>query len=425
MLAWKKFGNGETPESSGIKGDHLVGKYYVLFDRHYREEVAALVDGGMAKEEAERQAPSMLEIQDMLRQWEAGDQKTLQLWRMMNGWVYEGFDATYATLGVTFDKVYHESETYLTGKKMVEEGLEKGVLFRKEDGSVWIDLTEEGLDQKLLLRADGTSVYITQDLGTALLRHRDYGFDRMIYVVANEQDYHFKVLKLVLKKMGYAWADGIYHLSYGMVDLPSGKMKSREGTVVDADDLLAEMVQTAEEATRELGKLENFDSEEAHRLYRMIGIGALKYFILKVDPKKKMLFNPAESIDLNGNTGPFIQYTHARVRSLVARAEERAGGKPRFNWHQPEVNRKERELMNWLYRYPSVLAASREGYNPSLVANYVYELSKNYNQFYHDTHVLNEEDAEKRSFRLTLTEVTGRVIKSGMTMLGIDVPERM
>lgn len=426
MLAWKKFGNGETPESSGMKGDHLVGKYYVAFDKQYKKEIEELVAGGMSKEDAEKKAPSMLEVQDMLRKWEAGDKETIELWKMMNQWVYDGFDVTYKTLGIDFDSTYYESNTYLLGKDIVEEGLKKGVFFKKDDGSVWIDLTADGLDQKLVLRADGTSVYITQDIGTAALRYKDNpDVKQMIYTVGNEQDYHFKVLFLILNKLGYDWAKECYHLSYGMVELPEGKMKSREGTVVDADDLLQGMYETAEATTQELGKIDGFTEEEAKQLYRTISLGALKYFILKVDPKKKMLFDPKESIDFNGNTGPFIQYTHARIKSILRKAEYT------FNANdvsaKMDLHEKEKELIYLMHEFPNVIAEAGKGYSPALVANYVYELSKSFSQFYNvpELNIVREENAAVKKFRLTLCYKCSEVIKTGMKLLGVDVPERM
>jgi arginyl-tRNA synthetase len=424
MLAWKKFGNGETPESAGMKGDHLVGKYYVLYDKKYREQVEELVAGGQTKEEAEKQAPIQSEIQKMLRDWEAGDPDTISLWKTMNGWVYDGFAVTYDELGVDFDKTYYESETYLLGKKIVEEGLEKGVFFRKPDGSVWIDLTDVGLDQKVVLRADGTSVYITQDLGTAQLRFDEYaGLRRLVYVVGNEQDYHFKVLREIFKKLGRSWADGIFHLSYGMVDLPSGKMKSREGTVVDADDLISEIVREAENATRELGKLDDFQSDEARALFRTLGMGALKYFILKVDPKKRMLFNPAESIDLNGNTGPFIQYTHARIRSVLRKGENSSADPVLMEGHT--MSEAEKKVVTLLYAYPETLAAAAIQLSPALVAGYVYDLAKSFNHFYHDHVIVDDAMPSATSFRLNLARVVADVLREGTRLLGISVPERM
>jgi len=421
MLAWKYFGNGETPESSGIKGDHLVGKYYVIFDKEYKKQIEALVSEGETEEEAKKNAPLILEAQQMLQQWEAGDEEVISLWKQMNGWVYKGFDATYKRLGVDFDKFYYESDTYLLGKDIIREGLEKGVFFKKKDGSVWIDLTEDGLDEKLVLRADGTSVYITQDLGTAQLKYDEFKTDESIYVVGNEQDYHFKVLFLILKKLGKSWADGLYHLSYGMVDLPSGKMKSREGTVVDADDLMDEMENTARQRTEELGKVEGFSEEEKKHLYQMIGMGALKYFLLKVEPKKRLLFDPNESIDFQGHTGPFIQYTHARIRSVLNKAGERSA-----DFEFPGVlTDTERELIFNLNNYPDTLQSAAAEHNPALTANYVYELAKLYNKFYHEEPILKVDIAGLRDFRLALSAVSARIIKKGMALLGIEVPERM
>ena len=424
MLAWKLYGDGETPASTGMKGDHLVGKYYVEFDKHYKAQIKELMAEGQSEEEAKKNAPIMRGAQEMLRKWEAKDPEVYALWEMMNGWVYEGFDVTYRALGVDFDKVYYESQTYLLGKSLVEEGLRKGVFYRRPDNSVWIDLRADGLDEKLLLRGDGTSVYMTQDLGTAYRRFEDNRLDDMIYVVGNEQNYHFQVLKLVLKKLGYAeWSDHITHLSYGMVELPEGKMKSREGTVVDADDLIADMVHTAREMSAELGKLDGCTEEEANAVSTMVGLGALKYFILKVDSKKTMLFDPRESIDFNGNTGPFIQYTHARICSVLRKAAE-AGidySEPVRASYLPE----ERELVKMLTEYPSVVKAAGENFAPSLIAAYVYELAKQFNGYYHDHSILKEEQADVRCMRLRLAQQVARVIRLGMKLLGIDVPERM
>ena len=423
MLAWKRYGGGETPASSGMKGDHLVGKYYVEFDKHYKAQVKELTASGMSEEEAKKRAPLMLEAQEMLRRWEARDPEVYGLWEMMNGWVYGGFDVTYKALGVDFDKVYYESQTYLLGKDIVQKGLDMGIFYRREDGSVWIDLTADGLDQKLLLRGDGTSVYMTQDLGTAYRRFEENDLDDMIYVVGNEQNYHFQVLKLVLKKLGYDWSDHITHLSYGMVELPNGKMKSREGTVVDADDLIDDMVRTAREMSDELGKLDDCTEDEAAAISRMVGLGALKYFILKVDPKKTMLFDPRESIDFNGNTGPFIQYTHARIRSVLRKAQEAgiACGEASAAAYLPE----EVALVKQLADYPNVVKAAAENFAPSIVAAYAYELAKQYNAYYHDHSILREEDAAVRAMRLRLSEQVARVIRLAMRLLGIDVPERM
>ena len=422
MLAWQKFGNGETPESSGLKGDHLVGKYYVLFDKAYKAEQEALLAQGKTEEEAKKQAPLIMEAQAMLQAWEAGDEAVLSLWKTMNTWVYAGFEQTYSTLGVDFKKYYYESNTYLLGKDCIEEGLKKGVFFKKDDGSVWIDLTADGLDEKLVLRADGTSVYITQDLGTAQLKYDDFGMDESIYVVGNEQDYHFKVLFLILEKLGKTWAKGLYHLSYGMVDLPSGKMKSREGTVVDADDLLAEMVATAKQRTEELGKVEGFTEEEKGKLYQMIGLGALKYFLLKVEPKKRLLFDPNESIDFQGNTGPFIQYTHARIQSVLNKANFRANAKTNFSG---ALTSSERDVLVCLSQYPALLQAAAQEHSPALVANYTYELAKLYNKFYHEEIILKLEDEDLKNFRLALSAATAKTIKMAMHLLGIQVPDRM
>ena len=423
MLAWKLYGGGETPASSGLKGDHLVGKYYVEFDKHYKAEIKQLVESGMSEEEAKKNAPVMREAQEMLRKWEAKDPEVYGLWQTMNGWVYDGFDVTYKALGVDFDKVYYESQTYLLGKSLVQEGLDKGVFFRKEDNSVWIDLTADGLDQKLLLRGDGTSVYMTQDLGTALRRFEDNKLDDMIYVVGNEQNYHFQVLKLVLKKLGYDWSDNIYHLSYGMVELPEGKMKSREGTVVDADDLIADMVSTAREMSDELGKLDGCTEEEAAAICNMVGLGALKYFILKVDPKKTMLFDPRESIDFNGNTGPFIQYTHARICSIMRKADE--AGIDRTPHACAELLPEEIGLIKSLADFPNAVAAAGENFAPSIIASYAYDLAKTFNGYYHDHSILREEDERKRAMRVTLAAEVARVLDKAMKLLGIDVPQRM
>ena len=424
MLAWQLYGGGETPASSGMKGDHLVGKYYVEFDKHYKAQVKELMaEKGISEDEAKKTAPIMLQAQEMLRKWEAKDPEVYSLWETMNGWVYEGFDVTYKALGVDFDKVYYESETYLLGKSLVEDGLKKGVFFRKEDNSVWIDLEADGLDQKLLLRGDGTSVYMTQDLGTALSRFEENSLDDMIYVVGNEQNYHFQVLKLVLKKLGYEWSDNIFHLSYGMVELPEGKMKSREGTVVDADDLIADMVGTAREMSEELGKLDGVSDEEAAKICEMVGLGALKYFILKVDPKKTMLFDPRESIDFNGNTGPFIQYTHARICSILRKAEE--AGIDTANFVKASLLAEEVELIKALTDYPTVVRTAGEQFSPSVIAAYAYDLAKQFNGYYHDHSILKEENAAVRSLRLKLAEEVARTLRSAMSLLGINVPERM
>lgn len=422
MVAWQRFGKGETPESTGMKGDKLVGKYYVLFDKAYKEEIAQLIAEGKNKEVAEREAPIFLEAQQMLRLWEQGDADTLALWKQMNQWVYDGFEVTYRNLGVSFDRNYYESETYLLGKDIVQRGLEQGVFYRKEDGSVWIDLTADGLDEKLVLRSDGTSVYITQDFGTAIKRiEEDFPkVEGMIYTVGNEQDYHFKVLFLILQKLGFAWAKNLYHLSYGMVELPNGKMKSREGTVVDADDLMEEMVQVAEELSQELGKLDGYDQQQKQQLYRVIGLGALKYYILKVDPKKKIAFNPQESIDFQGNTGPFIQYTYARIQSILRKAGE-LPALPTTG----ELHAKERELIKQLSLFASVVQQAADTYSPALIANYVYELVKEFNSFYQNVSILGEEDPIKRALRIHLSRKVGEVIATGFDLLGIEVPERM
>ena len=422
MVAWQRFGKEETPESTGMKGDKLVGKYYVLFDKAYKEEIAQLIAEGKSKEVAEREAPIFLEAQQMLRLWEQGDADTLALWKQMNQWVYDGFEVTYRNLGVSFDRNYYESETYLLGKDIVQRGLEQGVFYRKEDGSVWIDLTADGLDEKLVLRSDGTSVYITQDFGTAIKRiEEDFPkVEGMIYTVGNEQDYHFKVLFLILQKLGFAWAKNLYHLSYGMVELPNGKMKSREGTVVDADDLMEEMVQVAEELSQELGKLDGYDQQQKQQLYRVIGLGALKYYILKVDPKKKIAFNPQESIDFQGNTGPFIQYTYARIQSILRKAGE-LPALPTTG----ELHAKERELIKQLSLFASVVQQAADTYSPALIANYVYELVKEFNSFYQNVSILGEEDPIKRALRIHLSRKVGEVIATGFDLLGIEVPERM
>ena len=422
MIAWQLFGKGETPESTGLKGDKLVGKYYVLFDKAYKEEIAQLIAEGKSKEVAEREAPIFVKAQEMLRLWEQGDADTLALWKQMNQWVYDGFEVTYRNLGVSFDRNYYESETYLLGKDIVQRGLEQGVFYRKEDGSVWIDLTADGLDEKLVLRSDGTSVYITQDLGTATKRiEEDFPkVEGMIYTVGNEQDYHFKVLFLILQKLGFAWAKNLYHLSYGMVELPNGKMKSREGTVVDADDLMEEMVQVAEELSQELGKLDGYTQQQKQQLYRVIGLGALKYYILKVDPKKKIAFNPQESIDFQGNTGPFIQYTYARIQSIL----RKAGELPTLPT-SGDLHPKERELIKQLSLFTSVVQQAADTYSPALIANYVYELVKEFNSFYQNVSILGEEDPVKRSLRIHLSRKVGEVIATGFDLLGIEVPERM
>lgn len=419
MIAWLKCGNGITPEAAGKKGDHLIGDFYVKFNDLYKEDVAKLVAEGMSQEEAEKEAPVLKEAQAMLVKWEQGDTEVRALWKKMNGWVYSGFDRTYASLGISFDKTYYESNTYLLGKSLVEDGLKKGVFFRKEDNSVWCDLTGDGLDQKLLLRSDGTSVYMTQDLGTACARHEEFNFDEHIYVVGNEQNYHFQVLKLILGKLGFDWSDAIYHLSYGMVELPEGKMKSREGTVVDADDLIEKMYNTAKETSLELGKLDGMSDSEKESLYRMLSMGALKYFIIKVDPKKTMLFDPKESIDFNGNTGPFIQYTHARIRSILRKA-----GGINCNKVAPLLP-KEEVLIATIASYPDKVREAGTAHSPAVLANYAYELAKGFNQYYHDTRILQEEDADVREQRLLLLEVIARVLTHSMGILGIELPERM
>jgi arginyl-tRNA synthetase len=420
MLAWQESGNEETPESSGLKGDHLVGKYYVQFDKTYKGEIEALVRQGISRKEAESGAPVLEMAREMLRKWEAGDPEVRALWERMNQWVYDGFEETYERLGVDFDKIYYESDTYRLGREIVLRGLEDGILYQKEDGSIWASLEEDGLDHKLLLRSDGTSVYMTQDVGTAHQRYEEYGFDSHIYVVGNEQNYHFQVLQLVLKKLGFSWAERLYHLSYGMVELPEGKMKSREGTVVDADDLMDEMEATARQMSEVLGKLEEHTEEERTMTYRQVGMGALKYFILKVDPKKNMTFDPRESVDFNGNTGPFIQYTYARIRSVMRRSQEitRKVG-------ESELNKKEISLIRMMYEYPELIEESARTLNPSLIANFLYELAKEFNQFYHDYSILSAENPDQVAMRVLMVELIGRIISSGMELLGIEVPERM
>ena len=426
MIAWQRFGNGETPESTGLKGDKLVGNYYVAFDKAYKNEIEQLIAEGKTKEEAEKQAPIFLEAQELLRKWEAGDAEVLALWKKMNSWVYDGFGVTYKNLGVDFDSNYYESNTYLLGKDIVEQGLAKGVFFKKEDGSVWCDLTADGLDEKLVLRSDGTSVYITQDMGTATQRVKDYpDVKGMVYTVGNEQDYHFKVLFLILKKLGYDWASKLYHLSYGMVDLPSGKMKSREGTVVDADDLISEMQQTAKEISQELGKLDGYTEEQKEELYRTIGLGALKYYILKVDPKKRILFDPKESIDFQGNTGPFVQYTYARIRSILRKYNEVATGKPQVTNLPSELHEKEKTLLRSIGQFPAVVRDAADNYSPALVANYVYDLVKDFNSFYQNVSILGEQDPVKLDFRVALCRKISEIIAEAFKMLGIQVPERM
>ena len=425
MLAWLKYGNGETPESSGKKGDHLIGDYYVAFDKHYKAEVNELMEKGMTKEEAEAASPLMKEAREMLVKWEAGDPEVRALWKKMNDWVYAGFDETYRMMGVSFDKIYYESETYLEGKKKVLEGLDKGLFYRKEDGSVWADLTNEGLDHKLLLRSDGTSVYMTQDIGTAEQRFADYPIDKMIYVVGNEQNYHFQVLSILLDRLGFEWGKSLVHFSYGMVELPEGKMKSREGTVVDADDLMAEMIATARETSGELGKLDGLTPEEAEDIARIVGLGALKYFILKVDARKNMTFNPKESIDFNGNTGPFIQYTYARIRSVLRKAAEAGITLPARLPEGISLSTKEEGLVQMLADFAGVVRQAGTDYSPSVIANYCYDLVKEYNQFYHDFSILREENEAVRLFRLVLSAEVAKIVKLGMGLLGIEVPERM
>ncbi|XRE44462.1 Arginyl-tRNA synthetase [Tenacibaculum discolor] len=421
MLAWKKFGEGETPESTGLKGDKLVGNYYVKFDQEYKKEISELVSKGISEDDAKKQAPLFLEAQEMLRKWEAGDKEVVSLWEMMNGWVYKGFDVTYENIGVNFDKLYYESNTYLLGKDVIEEGLKNDVFFKKEDGSVWCDLTDEGLDEKLVLRSDGTAVYMTQDIGTAIQRSKDFpDVNGMVYTVGNEQDYHFKVLFLILQKLGYSWAKQLFHLSYGMVDLPSGKMKSREGTVVDADDLMDEMTNTAREISQELGKLEGYSTEEKEELYKIIGLGALKYFILKVDPKKRILFDPQASVDFQGNTGPFVQYTYARIQSILRKAD--------FDYSSSvsvELHEKEKELIKQLELYPEVIQQAASNYSPAVIANYTYDLVKEFNSFYQNVSILGEENQNKKIFRVQLSKKVADTIKSAFKLLGIQVPERM
>lgn len=422
MLAWVKYGNGETPESTGLKGDKLVGNYYVRFDQEYKKEISRLVASGMSEDDAKKQAPLLVEAQEMLLKWEAGDPETVDLWKTMNGWVYKGFDVTYKNLGVDFDTLYYESNTYLLGKDVIEEGIKNGVFYKKEDGSVWCDLTDEGLDEKLVLRSDGTAVYMTQDIGTAIQRVKDYSdINGMVYTVGNEQDYHFKVLFLILKKLGFSWADQLYHLSYGMVDLPSGKMKSREGTVVDADDLMIEMASTAKTISQELGKLEGYSDEEKEVLYGMIGLGALKYFILKVDPKKRILFDPEASVDFQGNTGPFVQYTYARIQSILRKAD--------FDCSKVildiDLHIKEKELIKQLELYPEIIQQAAANYSPAVIANYTYDLVKEFNSFYQNVSILGEENEIKKIFRVQLAQKVADVIKSAFGLLGIQVPDRM
>ena len=425
MLAWKLFGNGETPENSGKKGDHLVGDYYVKFDKEYRAQVKELMAQGQSEEDAKKNAPLMVEAQQMLKKWEDGDKEVRALWEMMNNWVYAGFDETYKRMGVSFDKIYYESQTYLDGKAKVNEGLEKGVFYRREDGSVWADLTKDGLDEKLLLRADGTSVYMTQDIGTAQQRFRDYDISRMIYVVGNEQNYHFQVLSILLDRLGFKWGKDLVHFSYGMVELPEGKMKSREGTVVDADDLMDKMVEDAKQMSLELGKLQDCTEAEVDEVARICGLGALKYFILKVDPRKNMMFDPKESIDFNGNTGPFIQYTHARICSVLRKAAEMGITLPNKLNEDLQISDTEGVLIQALASYPDVVAQAGKEFSPALIANYIYDLVKQFNSFYHDFSILKEENEDVRAFRLLLSKSVAKVVKSGMGLLGIEVPERM
>lgn len=425
MLAWEKWGEGVTPEKAGKKGDHLIGDFYVLFDKKYKAELASLKESGLTQEEAEKASTLMNEAREMLLAWEQGDEKVRSVWEMMNGWVYEGFDETYARLGVDFDKIYYESETYLEGKDKVLEGLEKGAMYRREDGSVWADLTADGLDEKLLLRADGTSVYMTQDIGTAKLRFRDYPIDKMVYVVGNEQNYHFQVLSILLDRLGFSWGKGLVHFSYGMVELPEGKMKSREGTVVDADDLMDEMIATATATSKELGKLDGCTPEEANEISTTIGLGALKYFMLKVDPRKNMTFNPKESIDFNGNTGPFIQYTHARICSVMRKATESGVEIPQAANLDTPIAEKEVVLIQKMGAFKEVVTEAATNYSPALIANYIYDLVKEYNQFYHEFSILREENPESKATRLLISQSAAKIIRNGMSLLGIQVPERM
>lgn len=425
MVAWQKFGEGETPESSQMKGDKLVGKYYVIFDQKYKAQIADLIEKGLSPEEAEKQAPIILEAQEMLLKWESNDSDVVELWKTMNGWVYKGFEITYKTMGVDFDKLYYESETYSLGKQEVLKGLAQGLLFKKEDGSVWIDLKEEGLDEKLLLRKDGTSVYMTQDIGTAILRYRDFPkISQQIYTVGNEQEYHFKVLFIILAKLGYNWAKNCYHLSYGMVDLPSGKMKSREGTVVDADDLMQEMFDTAKHRTDELGKIEGFSTEDAEKLYRDLGLGALKYYLLRVDPVKRMMFNPEDSIDFQGNTGPFIQYVHARISALLRKAKQ-LGVEPEISGGINSLEPSERIVINLIQDFPNKIEEAATTYSPSIIANYVYDMAKAYNRFYSEVSIFTEDDQQNLAFRIAFSQMVAMVIKSSMNLLGVEVPEKM
>lgn len=424
MYAWQKWGNGKTPENSGMKGDHLVGEFYVEFDKNYKAEIAELIDKGFTREDAESKAPSIIAARELLLKWEAGDTETVNLWKRMNEWVYAGFDVTYRKLGVDFDKIYYESETYLVGKEEVLRGVRENIFIQKEDTSVWADLTDVGLDQKILLRSDGTSVYITQDIGTAKMRYNDFEIDKMVYVVGNEQNYHFQILAVLLDKLGFAWGKDLYHFSYGMVELPSGKMKSREGTVVDADDLVDEMIQVARDMSLELGKLESLSKEEAEETFRIIALGALKYFILKVDPRKNMMFNPSESIDFNGNTGPFIQYTYARIKSVLRKADESSIPIDK-NLRVSSLSTKEKDLLKRITLYPLAVKEAGENFSPAIIANYCYDLVKEFNQFYHEHSILSEPDKDQRNFRLILSATVAEVIKKGMNLLGIEMPERM
>lgn len=425
MIAWQKWGNGETPENTGMKGDHLVGKYYVEFNTHYKQEIAELMQQGLSKEEAENKAPSIIAARELLRKWEARDKETVELWKKMNSWVYQGFDQTYKKLGVDFDKIYYESETYLAGKEEVLRGLEKGIFTRNEDGSVWADLTQEGLDNKILLRSDGTSVYITQDIGTAKMRYNDFKIDEMVYVVGNEQIYHFKVLALLLDKLGFEWGKHLHHFSYGMVELPTGKMKSREGTVVDADDLVEGMIEVARKMSEELGKLDTLSKEETEKTFEIIALGALKYFILKVDPKKNMLFNPEESIDFNGNTGPFIQYTYARIQSVLRKAKAKKITNQSTLSTEQHLSVKEKDLLKRISLFPEAVKEAGNNFSPAVIANYCFELVKEFNQFYHDHPIIAEQDIAKRNLRLILSDTVAKVVRNGMALLGIEMPNRM
>ncbi|HPI69485.1 MAG TPA: arginine--tRNA ligase, partial [Bacteroidales bacterium] len=425
MLAWQKYGNGETPESSGIKGDHLVGKYYVLFEKMYKFQAEELMSKGVEPGEAKNSAPLLMEAREMLLKWEAGDKEIIELWKRMNSWVYDGFNKTYEALGVDFDKIYYESDTYKIGKDLVLSALKDGIMYQMEDKSIWVDLTSEGLDQKLLLRSDGTAVYMTQDLGTAVLRQQEYKFDKCLYVVGNEQNYHFQVLKAVLARMGYKWADGLHHFSYGMVELPEGRMKSREGTIVDADDLIREMKETAREVSLQLGKLGDYNDQEKEEIFRKIGLGALKYFILKIDPRKNMTFNPTESIDFNGNTGPFIQYTYARIMSVFRKGEQMGIKYNNAILSEMQGGEKEIDMVRQLRRFQAIVSEAAAVYSPALIANYCYDLAKEFNQFYHDFSILNEPDVRVRNFRLAISKYTSEVLNTAMWLLGIEMPERM